>query len=215
MERQGPAAPRYLDSTTLSCHDWRVPTYTLADLAKLADVTPRTVRYYITQGLLPSPDAQGPQTRYTDEHLERLLAIKRLQAQDIPLAKIRARLRTTAPDDMSTIASSPTPTAPAPAVAESALDYIRDVLGDAPIAHRRAARAAGSMPAAAPLPAAAPPTAAAPAASPPPPGDERSQWERITLDPDVELHVRRPLSRQQNKRVERLIRIVRELFKED
>jgi hypothetical protein len=44
---------------------------------------------------------------------------------------------------------------------------------------------------------------------------ERSQWERIVLEPDVELHVRRPLTRHQNKRVERLIAFARELQEGD
>ena len=44
---------------------------------------------------------------------------------------------------------------------------------------------------------------------------ERSQWERVVLAPDVELHVRRPLSRTQNKRVDRLVTIARELLEED
>jgi DNA-binding transcriptional MerR regulator len=35
-------------------------TYDLAELCDLADVTPRTVRYYVQQGLLPSPGARGP-----------------------------------------------------------------------------------------------------------------------------------------------------------
>ncbi len=44
---------------------------------------------------------------------------------------------------------------------------------------------------------------------------DRSQWDRVSLTPDVELHVRRPLTRSQNKRVERLIAIARELLEED
>ena len=35
------------------------------------------------------------------------------------------------------------------------------------------------------------------------------------LAPDVELHVRRPLDRQQNKRVDQLIRIARELLDDE
>ena len=46
------------------------------------------------------------------------------------------------------------------------------------------------------------------------PGD-RSQWERIVLVPDVELHIRRPLPRAQNKQVDRLVAIARELLEED
>jgi len=58
-----------------------------------------------------------------------------------------------------------------------------------------------------------------PSAPPPPPvadpEPDRSTWERVALTPDVELHLRRPLDRQTNKRVDRLIRIARELLEED
>jgi len=39
-------------------------------------------------------------------------------------------------------------------------------------------------------------------------------WERIPLAPDVELHVRRPLSRTANRRVERLVTIAREILED-
>ncbi len=58
------------------------------------------------------------------------------------------------------------------------------------------------------------PLAAEPARPATPPG-ERSQWERIVLAPEIELHVRRPLSRTQNKQVDRLLAIARELLEED
>ena len=44
---------------------------------------------------------------------------------------------------------------------------------------------------------------------------ERSQWERVVITPDVELHIRRPLVRAQSKQVDRLITIARELLEED
>jgi len=182
-----------------------MPTYTLTDLAKLADVTPRTIRFYITSGLLPSPGQQGPSTRYDDAHLELLRVIKKLQNAHLPLAEIRARLRSITDKEIATIASSTDGDSPT----DSAVDYIRRVMG-APTA---------SLP---PAPAASTP---APAASIPEPllnrtvamepEAKRSQWERIPLDPDVELHIRRPLTRQHNKRVERLITIARQLFEED
>ena len=34
---------------------------------------------------------------------------------------------------------------------------------------------------------------------------DRAQWERIALTPDIEVHVRRPLSREDNRRVEKLL----------
>jgi hypothetical protein len=43
---------------------------------------------------------------------------------------------------------------------------------------------------------------------------ERSQWERIALAPEIELHVRRPLSRTMNRKLERLLEFARALMKE-
>lgn len=193
-----------------------MPTYTLTDLAKLANVTPRTIRYYISQGLLPSPGQQGPSTRYDDSHLDLLRVIKKLQNAHLPLAEIRARLRSITGQQLETMASSPD----LDEEPDSAVDYIRRVMGE---------------PSVPPMPAPAA-SLARPMASEEPqtfyrtvyesgsvttttvtkePEGQRSQWERIPLDPDVELHVRRPLTRQHNKRVERLITIARQLFEED
>lgn len=178
-----------------------VPTYSLPELAKLADVTPRTIRYYIAQGLLPAPEPQGPNTRYTDEHLARLRAIKKLQSAHFPLADIRSRLRTFTTEELGSIAELVTP-----AAEDSAVDYIRGILEPQTTNAKRAYS----------LPVPQTPMAAAPPAMPSQePQPSRSQWERVSLDPDIELHVRRPLTRANNKRVERLIAIARELFEED
>ena len=66
--------------------------FKLQDLADAAGVTPRTVRYYIAQGLLSSPGRLGAGTRYGREHLDRLHLIRRLQDQGLSLAEIRDRL---------------------------------------------------------------------------------------------------------------------------
>src|SRR5215510_6434822 len=63
----------------------------LNDLCQQADVTARTVRYYIQQGLLPSPGL-GSGARYGSAHLTRLRVIRRLQREHLPLAEIRRRL---------------------------------------------------------------------------------------------------------------------------
>ncbi|MDM7994968.1 MAG: hypothetical protein QUT30_04685, partial [Acidobacteriota bacterium] len=44
---------------------------------------------------------------------------------------------------------------------------------------------------------------------------ERSQWERLVLTADVELHIRRPLSRSQNRKIEALIQHAREILREE
>jgi DNA-binding transcriptional MerR regulator len=65
------------------------------DLGELADaggVSARTIRYYVQQGLLPSPGTRGPKTRYERGLLDRLRPIKVLQRQHLPVSEIRRTL---------------------------------------------------------------------------------------------------------------------------
>jgi hypothetical protein len=43
----------------------------------------------------------------------------------------------------------------------------------------------------------------------------KSTWERIRLSRDVELSIRRPLTREQNKRIDRLLEAARRILLED
>ena len=52
----------------------------------------RTVRYYTTLGLLDRPRIENRQARYGTRHLLQLLAVKGLQAFQLPLAEIQERL---------------------------------------------------------------------------------------------------------------------------
>lgn len=70
--------------------------FDLNELSDRAGVTPRTVRYYIQQGLLRSPGTPGPGARYGEGHLGRLRLIRRLQREHQPLAEIRHRLKVAA-----------------------------------------------------------------------------------------------------------------------
>jgi DNA-binding transcriptional MerR regulator len=165
-------------------------TYDLHELCSHAGVTPRTVRYYIQQGLLPAPEAQGPATRYGQGHLDRLLLIRQLQREHQPLAEIRAQLEGLRDEDVSRVLSTSRPSKRP----SSAVDYVRSVLGSAPAARSEMRRAA-------------------PMTSPSP--TSKSQWERISLAPDVELHVRRPLTREANRRVEKLLDLARHILQEE
>ena len=165
--------------------------YSVTELADLASVTPRTVRYYLAQGLLPATGQSGPGSKYDAGHLARLRLIRRLQGEHLPLAEIRRRLGTLDEAEIRELAGSGTPTLPI----DSALEYLRGVLG------------VGEGPARPYADAVAPPDA-----EPLPQPVERSQWERIVLGPDIELHIRRPLARAQNKQIDRLVAIARELL---
>jgi DNA-binding transcriptional MerR regulator len=201
----------------------------LSELSAAAGVTPRTIRYYVQQGLLPSPGTRGPGTRYERAHLDRLQLIRRLQRLHLPLAEIRKRLEALDDDGIRSALAAP----PDPVAGSAALDYVRDVLA------RQSARMAAEPDVTTAMRFGAAPRAGArgqleaPAAPGgilsrvmpgggaelPPPSPQsrstRSTWERISLAPDVELHIRRPLSREQNRQVERLLEAARDLFAEE
>jgi DNA-binding transcriptional MerR regulator len=65
---------------------------TIEDLAERAGVSVRTVRFYISQGLLAGPGTRGRAAAYGDEHLARLRLIRRLVEQHLPLAEQLLRL---------------------------------------------------------------------------------------------------------------------------
>lgn len=62
--------------------------YRVDQLAAAADVSVDTVRFYQSKGLLPPPRREGRVAWYTDEHVERLDRIRRLQARGLTLAVI-------------------------------------------------------------------------------------------------------------------------------
>jgi len=72
--------------------------YGLDELATLAGVTPRTVRYYIAQGLVDRPAGEKRGAHYLRRHLEQLLLIRRWADAGLSLERIR-ELVAGAPED--------------------------------------------------------------------------------------------------------------------
>jgi len=77
-----------------------VERITLGELTATADVSVRTVRYYIAEGLLPPPEGSGPGSAYTPGHLDRLRLIQRLKEAYLPLKEIRRRLSGLSDDEV-------------------------------------------------------------------------------------------------------------------
>jgi len=103
--------------------------YSLTELADLAGVTPRTVRYYLAQGLLPAVGQTGPGAKYDERHLTRLRLIRRLQTEHLPLAEIRRRMDDLTDDQIRDLVGAGETAPPR----ESALEYLRAVLGGGPL----------------------------------------------------------------------------------
>jgi DNA-binding transcriptional MerR regulator len=174
----------------------------IREIGTRAGVTPRTVHFYIQQGLLPPPDGAGRGARYTEAHLARLRLIRRLQREHLPLNEIRRQLAALTDEQIGQALATGTPSSAR--TSNSALDYIESVKSGAG-RKRRAAPASRPM-----LDAVASVTTES-IHSP----VRHSQWERIFLNDDMELHIRRPLSRERNRFVDKLLAFAKQLTQEE
>jgi DNA-binding transcriptional MerR regulator len=218
--------------------------YTIGDLAEATGTTPRTIRYYTAEGLLPPPDTRGRYALYSQEHIDRLQLIARLKDAYLPLGEIKARMEQLSANEIRHLLADHAGQA-APATA-SAAEYITQVLTtkvvppttqDRPrmLAESGSSYApAQEHPPSEPLPigfATPAPRAegaaqggllrrlvsqrrerAAPMAAQAAPEET---WQRLTLAPGVELHMREPLAPGMRERVEQLIAHARSLFNDE
>jgi hypothetical protein len=65
--------------------------YTASELAQLAGVSERTVRYYIREALIDAPTGRGRGSHFGDRHLNQLRRVRYLQATGLDLDSIRQR----------------------------------------------------------------------------------------------------------------------------
>lgn len=67
--------------------------FTLDDIAALAEVPRRTVRYYIQSGLIDRPQGVGKGAYYTQHHVEQLLLVRKWQLAGLSLERIGELLK--------------------------------------------------------------------------------------------------------------------------
>lgn len=66
----------------------------------------RTIRYYTTLGLLDRPRIDGRQAKYGRRHVLQVLAIKALQAINLPLSEVQTRLYGRSDQELEAILAS-------------------------------------------------------------------------------------------------------------
>src|SRR6266566_9115465 len=101
---------------------------TIQELANRAEVTTRTIRYYVEQGVLPPPE-RGRPAEYTEGHVARLALIKRLKEQYLPLDEIRDTLQRLSLAEVQALVDHYSPQQEQAQKLDSAADYIANVLG--------------------------------------------------------------------------------------
>ena len=103
--------------------------FDITELCERADVTPRTVHFYVQQGLLPPAGSPGPGARYSEAHVARIKLIRLLQKQHLPLAEIARRTKGLSDEQIAALIAE---TKQRRAEERgSALDYVRSVLAEA------------------------------------------------------------------------------------
>ena len=65
-----------------------VKSFTLDEIASLAELPRRTVRYYIQTGLVDRPQGVGKGAYYTEQHVEQLLLVRKWQLAGLSLERI-------------------------------------------------------------------------------------------------------------------------------
>lgn len=68
-------------------------TFTLDEIAALAELPRRTVRYYIQTGLVDRPVGVGKGAHYTQRHVEQLVLVRKWQLAGLSLQRIGELLR--------------------------------------------------------------------------------------------------------------------------
>jgi DNA-binding transcriptional MerR regulator len=68
-------------------------TFTLDEIAALAELPRRTVRYYIQSGLIDRPQGVGKGAYYTQHHVEKLLLVRKWQLAGLSLERIGELLK--------------------------------------------------------------------------------------------------------------------------
>ena len=87
-----------MPSRTLPPGETASERHSIDELSALAGVTPRTVRYYIAQGLLDHPEGAKRGAYYERRHVEQLLLIRRWTDAGLSLDRVR-ELLAGAPED--------------------------------------------------------------------------------------------------------------------
>ncbi len=147
-------------------------SYGVDELERMLGVRARTIHFWVQSGLLDGPGA-GRGARYNDDHVGRLLLIRKLRAERRPLREIAEAVRALSSEQVRELAAQ----------AEAEMRT--------PRARSRELVARWVAPAVSATVV------------------DGQSWTRVALRPDVELHLKQPLSPGSRDLVDKLIVITR------
>lgn len=140
----------------------------------------RTIRYYIAEGLIQAPDEkQGTASVFSYLNLLQLVAVKKLQAEHLPIRKIRDVVAGKSELELETLLGIGQQSN---AKGNEAKQYLESLLTAAPVSSPSAMKVGSAR-----VPKRSTTLQSAPAPSTEPPS---GSWQRIEIEPGLELHIR-------------------------
>ena len=143
----------------------------------------RTIRYYLAEGLIQSPEEkQGTASVFGYMNLLQLVAVKKLQAEHLPIRKIRELVAGKSEQELETLLGVGSPSGRKSSESE-AKRYLESLLAPSMSQTLGSVAVAGT-----PRPKRmSTPRAAAPPAQE---ADQTQSWQRVEIEPGLELHIR-------------------------
>ncbi len=146
------------------------------------EVTPRLVRFYTTEGLMPEAHKEGREARYSYKHLLSLLVVRKLLAQGFGGAAIKRAVAGTGADELEALLKEDVQLQLVPRVTSGPLD-------PAKAAFLQKVRSKAGLRVQAPAPAAVPAAPVEPSAPARPP-EVATTWTRVTVQDGLEVLAR-------------------------
>ena len=144
----------------------------------------RTIRYYMAEGLVQTPEEkQGTASVFGYVNLLQLLTVKKLQAEHLPIRKIRELVAGKSEQELETLLGIGSTAAKKTRETE-AKRYLESLLAPTPALAAEPAKQA---------------------AAPPPQADQPHSWQRVEIEPGLELHIRSDYSPPTSARTKSLL----------
>jgi DNA-binding transcriptional MerR regulator len=192
-----PKRPRKSTAQDAAASPVAAQTYSLNEVAAQVGLELRVLRSWMGHPYRILPGfGRGSGTRYPQAFLDRAKLAQRLRDEHLPLAEVANRLRGVPDDELEQLLNG----SPAPSGRTSkgsAADYAAAVLNSRGVTVSMLARALPAMQQS-PLPKRS--TLA------------RVAWERIPLSDAIEVHARRPMTREENRLLDDLLKEAERIF---
>lgn len=176
----------------------------IGELARKSNVSVRTIRFYISEGLLPAPQARGRFASYDEDALLRLQVIRLLKEAFLPLREIRERLSGLNTGEVRNLLTELEQLPATPRAARSpAVDYVDQITARSEVPHRDLAEHNKMY-------------SAPPPRMPVPRGPQLSakaeSWRHYRIAPGIMVQASDGLDRANEKKLEELLKFASQLF---